>query len=129
MAIQAVLDPSPMHLIASPAPAPVDVVWRNTYMPRWERMTRAWIITIVIAILTVFWSLLLVPVAGVLQPKSLEKLFPRLTGYLEDHRTAESLVTTQLPTLVSTLLFVAIPYLYDCEKLYFSSGRLIANHV
>lgn len=116
MAIQAVLDPSPMHLIAGPAPAPADVVWRNTYMPRWERMTRGWIITLVIAILTVFWSLLLVPVAGVLQPKSLEKVFPKLFEYLQHHGTAESLVTTQLPTLVSTLLFVAIPYLYDCKK-------------
>ena len=113
MAVQAVLDPSPLHLIAKPAPAPDDVVWSNTYMPRSQRMLRAWVITIVVALLTVFWSILLVPVAGVLQPNSIHKVLPGLADLMEANRFVQSLITTQLPTLASTLLFVAVPYLYD----------------
>ncbi|KAL9052167.1 MAG: hypothetical protein Q9162_005562 [Coniocarpon cinnabarinum] len=113
MAVQAVLDPSPMHLIAKPAPSPSDVVWENTYLPRSQRMIRAWLITIAIALLTVFWSAVLIPVAGVLQPRSIEKVWPQLAHGIESNKLVESLITTQLPTLVSTLLFVAVPYLYD----------------
>lgn len=113
MAVQAVLDPSPMHLIAKPAPAPVDVVWRNTYMPRSHRMLRGWIITVIIGILTIFWSLVFVPIAASLSPDSIKQVFPGFAQYLKDHDFANSLVTTQVPTLVSTLLFVAVPYLYD----------------
>lgn len=115
MAVQAVLDPSPMQLIAKPAPAPNDVVWANTYQSRSQRVIRGWAITVAITILTVFWSLLLVPVAGVLQPSSIKQVWPQLAEAIESNKLVKSLVTTQLPTLLSTLLFVAVPYLYDCE--------------
>lgn len=115
MAVQAVLDPSPMHLLAKPAPAPNDVVWANTYQSRPQRMLRGWIITIIITVLTVFWSVLLVPVAGVLQPSSIKQVWPQLAHAIESNKLIKSLITTQLPTLLSTLLFVAVPYLYDCK--------------
>lgn len=115
MAVQAVLDPSPMHLIANLSPAPADVIWRNTYMPRWQRMGRAWTITIVITFLTVFWSFALVPLAGVLNTRSIHKVWPELADALNAHPLAASLVETQLPTLLTSLLFVAVPYLYDCK--------------
>ncbi|KAI9663522.1 MAG: hypothetical protein M1831_002531 [Alyxoria varia] len=113
MAVQAVLDPSPMHLIAKRAPAPADIVWRNTYLPRSSRMLKGWSITVVITILTVFWSLLLVPIAFTLNEDSIKKVLPGLAAALESNVFLASLVMTQLPTLASTLLFVAVPYLYD----------------
>ena len=64
MAIQAVLDPSPLQLLANSSPAPSDVVWCNTYLPRSKRMLRAWTITGFIGVLTVFWTVLLVPIAN-----------------------------------------------------------------
>jgi len=127
MAIQAVLDPSPMHLIASQSPAPADVVWRNTYMPRSSRMTRAWMVTLVISLLTVFWSILLVPLATALNLETIREVWPQLARTLESHPLARSLVAIQLPTLFSTLLFVAVPYLYDCEYLHCSYQRVDLN--
>jgi len=115
MAVQAVLDPSPLVLIANSSPAPVDIVWQNTYMSRSQRMARAWIVTIIITILTVFWSVLLVPIASALNLESIHKVWPELAKTLESHYFAKSLVTTQIPTLLLTLLFVAVPYLYDCK--------------
>ena len=113
MAAQAVLDPSPMHLIARQSPAPPDVIWRNTYLSRSNRMTRAWLITVAITILTVFWSLLLVPLATALNIEAIHRISPELADAIEDHPLARSLVKTQLPTLLSSLLFVIVPYIYD----------------
>ena len=76
-------------------------------------MLRAWIITLIVAILTILWSLLLVPVAGALQPATIHKVWPQLAHALNSNAFIKSLITTQLPTLLSTLLFVAVPYLYD----------------
>lgn len=113
MAVQAVLDPSPMHLIAKPAPAPADIVWRNTYLSRTERMLRGWMITIAVGVLSIVWTFILVPVAGLLEIGSIKQVFPGLAKYLSEHETAASLVQTQLSTLLTTSLFVAVPYLYD----------------
>ncbi|KAK7539608.1 uncharacterized protein J3D65DRAFT_645078 [Phyllosticta citribraziliensis] len=113
MAVQAVLDPSPLQLLANTSPAPGDVVWPNTYMPRRERMIRAWAITILITILTVIWTSLLVPVAGALSIESIGKVFPGLAKALQSQQTLRSIVSTQLPTLIVSLLNVAVPYLYD----------------
>ena len=118
MAVQALLDPSPMALIAKPAPAPNDVVWSNTYVSRSQRMTRGWAITIAVGVLTVLWSLVLVPVAVSLQPKSIKAVFPGLADAIERNELVRSLVNTQFPTLISTLLCVAVPYLYDCKRTF-----------
>lgn len=117
MAVQAVLDPSPLHLIAKQSPAPGDIIWSNTYVPRSTRMIRAWLITAVITLLTVFWSLVLVPLATALNLESIHKVWPQLADILNSHPFANSLVQTQLPTLLSSLLFVLVPYLYDCKYL------------
>ncbi|KAF2089603.1 DUF221-domain-containing protein [Saccharata proteae CBS 121410] len=113
MAVQAVLDPSPLQLLANTSPSPSDVVWPNTYLPRKKRMIRAWSITALITVLTVFWTLILVPIAGALSLESIGKVFPKLSEVLEEHKNIEALVTTQLPTLLVSLLNVAVPYLYD----------------
>lgn len=116
MAIQAVLDPSPLQLLANNSPAPSDVVWSNTYLSRNQRIFRSWSITLVIGILSIFWTALLVPVAGALNTCSIHEVFPGLATALERHEILRSLVNTQLPTLVLTLINVAVPFLYDCKQ-------------
>lgn len=115
MVVQAILDPHPMQLFARLAPAPADVVWKNTYVPRSRRMMQSWLITGVIGFLTIFWSVLLIPVAYLLEFETLHKVFPQLAEALLRHPLAKSLVQTGLPTLVLSLLTVAVPYLYTCE--------------
>ncbi|KAI5296881.1 hypothetical protein KEM55_005449, partial [Ascosphaera atra] len=113
MAIQAILDPSPLQLKARIAPAPADVVWRNTYLTRLQRKLRSWSVTTVILILTLFWSALLVPLAYLLNLETLEKVIPQLATFLARHAVLKSLVQTGLPTLTLSLLSIAVPYLYD----------------
>jgi hypothetical protein len=115
MAIQAVLDPSPLQLLANNSPAPSDVVWVNTYLSRTQRIFRSWSITFAIGILSVFWTVVLVPIAGALNTCSINEVFPRLAKALQDHELLQSLVNTQLPTLALTLINVLVPFLYDCE--------------
>ncbi|KAK2754211.1 hypothetical protein FQN54_007090 [Arachnomyces sp. PD_36] len=126
MAVQAILDPSPLQLIASLAPAPSDVVWRNTYLSRTDRMVRSWSITLLIGVLTVFWSVLLVPVAYMLNLESIHKVFPGLADALSSHPLAKTLVQTGLPTLLLSLLTVIVPFLYNGKsKICMSPGFLL----
>lgn len=109
MVVQAILDPHPMQLFARLAPSPADVVWKNTYVSRARRMLQSWTITAVIGFLTIFWSVLLIPFAYLLDLNTLHKVFPQLADALESHPLARSLVQTGLPTLVLSLLTVAVP--------------------
>lgn len=113
MAVQALLDPSPMRLTTSLAPAPSDVVWRNTYQTRSSRMIRSWIITIFIVVLTVIWVFPVGALAGLLNLCSIEQFLPQFAEFLNNHQILRSLIQTGLPTLVVSLLNVAVPYLYD----------------
>jgi hypothetical protein len=113
MAIQAILDPIPGQLLASPAPPPADVVWKNTYLSRNHRMIRSWSIMIFIGLLTVFWAAALAPLAGLLSIEVIDKVLPGLASALEKHEIIRSLVQTGLPTLLFSLLALAVPYLYD----------------
>jgi hypothetical protein len=114
MTVQAVLDSSPLQLLANTSPSPADVVWPNTYMPRSRRMLRAWSITAFIVVLTLFWSVVLVPIAGLIDLDRIHSIWPALAEALDSHPLAKSLVQTQLPTLIISLLNVLVPYLYDC---------------
>ncbi|KAL1963500.1 hypothetical protein VTN77DRAFT_8081 [Rasamsonia byssochlamydoides] len=113
MVVQAILDPHPMQLVATLAPAPADVVWKNTYLSRPRRMMQSWFITAVIGFLTVFWSVLLIPLAYLLELETLHKVVPSLADALSRHPLAKSLVQTGLPTLVLSLMTVAVPYMYS----------------
>lgn len=115
MAAQAILDPAPMRLLANPAPAPSDVIWQNTYLSRYNRMIRSWSITAIIIILTIFWSLLLAPLAGLLSLTSIHKVWPQLADVLQSHPISKTLVQSLLPTLILSLLNVLVPYLYWCK--------------
>lgn len=122
--VQTIISPRPMRLFARLAPAPADVVWKNTYLPRSRRMTQAWFITSVIGFLTIFWSFLLIPIAYVLELETLHKVFPHLADLLSEHPLAKSLIQTGLPTLALSLLTVAVPYLYNCWYLLINAASL-----
>lgn len=113
MAVQALLDPEPMQLMAKLAPAPSDIVWQNTYLPRSTRMIRSWAITIFILVLTIFWLIPVAGLAGLLNICSIRQVWKGLADTLESHLILAALVKTGLPTLVVSLLNVAVPYLYD----------------
>lgn len=115
MAIQAKLDPVPGQFLATSAPPPADVVWRNTYLSRNNRMARAWGIMLVTGFLTIFWAVLLVPPASLISDAVTDKFFPGLKtdDADEKHPFANPLIKTTLPTLYFTLLSVGVPYLYD----------------
>ncbi|KAG0651194.1 Calcium permeable stress-gated cation channel 1 [Hyphodiscus hymeniophilus] len=113
MAVQALLDPSPGEMQANLAPAPSDVVWQNTYIPRSSRMLRSWIITLFILVLTVFWLIPVIALAGLLNICTIRQVWPQLADVLESHEILKSLVQTALPTLVVSLLNLAVPFFYD----------------
>ena len=113
MAVQALLDPVPMQLLAKLAPAPSDIVWQNTYLGRNHRMFRSWFITIFILVLTIFWLIPVAALAGLLDLCSIQQVWPQLSNYLESHEILKSLVQTGLPTIVVSLLNIAVPFLYD----------------
>ncbi|KAL8928178.1 MAG: hypothetical protein Q9208_001888 [Pyrenodesmia sp. 3 TL-2023] len=112
MAVQATMDPTPMQLLANPAPAPSDVIWPNTYLTRSSRITRAWSVTLIILILTVFWTALLVPIAGLVSLKSICSVWPQLAFALDSNPISQSLVASGLPTALISLLTVLVPFLY-----------------
>ena len=115
MVVQARVDPEPMVLLSNLAPAPSDVVWPNTYLSRSSRMTRSWLITLLILVLSVFWALLLTPIAGLISIESIRAVWPQLADALESHPISKTLVSTGLPTLLVSLLNLAVPYLYYCK--------------
>lgn len=113
MLVQAILDPHPMQMFARLAPAPADVIWKNTYLSRNRRMAQSWLITLLIGFLAVFWSVLLLPIASLLDLDTLHKIVPQLAETLAEHPILKSLVQTGLPTLAFSLLTVAVPYIYE----------------
>ena len=123
MASQAILDPEPMQLMVNVAPAPADVVWRNTYLSRRERMIRAWSVTFVVLVLTFLWISILFPFGALLNLKTIGKFLPKLAEFLEDHKVVQSLVRTSLPTVGMSILSALVPYLYDCERLATPSDK------
>ena len=115
MAIQALMDPEPMQLLAKKAAAPGDIIWPNTYLSRPQRMTRAWSVTLIVFILTFFWAIVLVFVAGLLSLKTIGKVSPQLRDALNSHQVGRALVQTLIPTLIYSGLAAAVPYLYYCK--------------
>lgn len=78
-------------------------------------MFRAWTITSVILLLTIFWSFLLVPVAFLLNVESIRTVWPQLANVLDEHPIVKSLINSGLPTLIVSLLNLAVPFLYYCK--------------
>lgn len=113
MATQALIDPRPGQLLTKQAPAPSDVVWRNTYATRNGRRVKSWTITVFITMLSIVWLIPVAAFAGLLSLCTIGKVFPDLADFLNDHLIIKALVQTGLPTAVVSLLNVAVPFFYD----------------
>lgn len=77
-------------------------------------MIQSWSITAIIGFLTIFWSVLLIPLAYLLQPETLRKAVPGLADTLSRHPLFQTLVQSVLPTVTLSLMTVSVPYLYNC---------------
>ncbi|KAI0442268.1 hypothetical protein F4803DRAFT_380450 [Xylaria telfairii] len=113
MAIQATVDPRPGHLLIKPAPSPYDVIWKNTYAPRYRRRLRSAAVTIFITSLTILWFFPVAFLAQLLSICTIRLIARGLAELLDRHEIAKALVQTGLPTVVVSLLNVLVPYLYD----------------
>ncbi|GAB1310685.1 Calcium permeable stress-gated cation channel 1 [Madurella fahalii] len=132
MAIQALIDPRPDRLLTRPAPAPSDIVWRNTYAPWLNRRIRFWAITIFVAALSVIWLVPVASFASLLSICTINTVLPSFGDWLKHHEIARTLVQTGLPTLVISLLNLAVPYLYDYlsyRQGFLSQGDIFLSNI
>lgn len=113
MTAQALLDPRPYRLIAHTAPAPHDVIWRNLYMTPKERTIRTYLITLLIALISVVMAFPTFSLAPFLEIKTIKKFWPALAKLLETNELLLTFVTGVLPTLLFTIISSVIPYLYS----------------
>ncbi|KAJ1331046.1 calcium permeable stress-gated cation channel [Microdochium nivale] len=118
MAVQALMDPRPGQLLAKPAPAPQDVVWKNTYAPRYKRKLKSWSITVFISVLSVVWLAPVALLAQLITICNLHEVAPGLADSLQKQALMKALVQTGIPTLIISLFNILVPYLYD----------LLSNH-
>lgn len=109
---QAVLDPRIGYLIASPAPAPADIMWENATLPSHSRKLKIYYITIITGILGVAFIFPVGYLATLLNYKSIKKFWPTLANFLLHHEWALKFVTELLPVYLYTLLNAIIPFLY-----------------
>lgn len=132
MAIQALIDPRPDRLLTRPAPAPSDIVWRNTYASWVSRRARFWVVTIFVATLSIIWLVPVVFFASLLSICTIESVLPSFGEWLKQHEIARTLVQTGLPTLVISLLNIAVPYLYDYlsyHQGFLSQGDIFLSNI
>lgn len=115
VAIQAVLDPNVIRMTTSPAPAPPNIVWRNTYRSYTSRQVYSWGISIFVSLLSIVWLIPVTALAGLLNVRDIRRVWPGLADMLEHNDILSSLVRNTLPTAALTLLSVLVPYCYECK--------------
>lgn len=113
MFIQARIDPRPGTLLTKPTPAPSDLIWKNTYAPRGIRRLKSWAITLFITVLTLVFIFPTAFLATWVSICTIERVLPSLAEWLSNHSIMRALFQNGVPTLVISLLNVAVPYLYD----------------
>ncbi|KAK5624699.1 hypothetical protein RRF57_000415 [Xylaria bambusicola] len=113
MAVQATIDPRPGQLLAKPAPSPHDLIWKNLYVPRYQRRLQSGVVTVFITTLSILWFFPVAILASLLSICTIKHIAPSLGESLERHEVTKALVRTGLPTLIVSLLNVLVPYLYD----------------
>ncbi|KAK0391457.1 hypothetical protein NLU13_0958 [Sarocladium strictum] len=113
MVTQARIDPRPGQLLTKPTPAPSDIVWKNTYSPRGIRRLKSWGVTILITFITLIFFIPTAALSSLLSLCAIEKTLPSFANWLSQNTTIYSLLQNGVPTLIISLLNVAVPYLYD----------------
>lgn len=128
MTAQAVLDPRPNTLIARTAPAPHDVIWRNLYMSPSESLMRTYVVTLVVAVLSMAMVFSVsYYLARFLTLETIQKYWPQLAKLLEKSQWAVTFVTGILPPLLYTMFNAVLPYFYlylSGLQGYVSSGEV-----
>lgn len=124
MIVQARIDPRPGRFLTKAAPSPADIVWKNTYEPRGVRRIKAWTITLFITVLTLVWIFPTAFLASWLSICTIQKVLPSFSLWLKEHAIIHSLLQNGVPTLVVSLLNVAVPYLYE----YLSNRQGMISH-
>lgn len=118
MLIQAEIDPRPGQFLTKATPSPSDMIWKNTYAARGVRRLKSWAVTLFITILTLVWIFPTAFLASWLSICTIRNVMPSFADWLEDHEIIKSLIQNGGPTLVVSLLNIAVPYVYD----------LLSNH-
>jgi hypothetical protein len=113
LAAQAVLDPRPLRLVARLAPAPGDIIWSNVYRSRTGRVTRQWIVFMLVIITTVLWFIPVGAISVLLSPEGIAKISPGLAKFLDDHEQLHALAVGFLPTLAYTIFFALVPWIFN----------------
>ncbi|ODQ81711.1 hypothetical protein BABINDRAFT_170398 [Babjeviella inositovora NRRL Y-12698] len=112
MAAQAVLDPRAYNLIARLAPAPTDVKWENLCVPPGQKFVRRYLITFLIAILSVALFFPVAYLSTLINVKTISRFWPALGKAISDSKWATTFVTGILPPYLFTLMNVCVPYFY-----------------
>lgn len=112
LAVRALIYPTPERFRAVSATTPSDVVWANTYKPRWLRRLLSWSILMLLFATTIIWLAPVAALASLLNVCFLEARFPQISGYLQDHAYMRAIIQTGLPALIVSALNASIPLLY-----------------
>jgi calcium permeable stress-gated cation channel len=112
------LDPTPLRLVAHLAPAPNDIVWKNTYTSRRERIVIGWTVTMVSGLVSLLWAIPIGALSGFLDPDYLAKVLPAVADFFNSKSIAAVFVQGFLPTLLYTLFNGLAPFIFDWLSSY-----------
>ncbi|EPX74579.1 DUF221 family protein [Schizosaccharomyces octosporus yFS286] len=102
-----------MGLHISLAPASNDIQWHHTYIGRWHRFFRSWLITLLTLMIILLWTVPVGAIAVFINLDNISKLWPELGRLIQDVPFLNSLLRTFLPTLVYSLFISISPYLFQ----------------
>ncbi|WBW72177.1 calcium ion transmembrane transporter [Schizosaccharomyces osmophilus] len=102
-----------MGLHISLAPASNDIQWHHTYIGRWHRFLRSWLITLLTLMIILLWTVPVGAIAVFVNLDNISKLWPELGRLIQDVPFLNSLLRTFLPTLVYSLFISISPYLFQ----------------
>ncbi|KAK6461942.1 hypothetical protein DFJ63DRAFT_298315 [Scheffersomyces coipomensis] len=112
MASQTLLDPRVYKLMVSLAPAPKDIQWKNYKLTYLRRLIKSYSVTIIIVLSYAFIIFLVVPLASLLEIKTITKFWPALGKLISTSPWLTTFVTGILPPLLFSALSVSTPFFY-----------------
>ncbi|KAK6202409.1 uncharacterized protein RJT21DRAFT_19461 [Scheffersomyces amazonensis] len=127
MASQTLLDPRVYKLMVSLAPAPKDIQWNNFRLTNFQRILTSYSVTIIIILSYAFIIFLVVPLASLLEIKTITKFWPALGKLISTSKWLTTFVTGILPPLLFSALSVSTPFFYKYlsqNQGYFSNSEI-----
>lgn len=121
MAAQTILDPRVYKLIASLAPAPNEIIWRNFKFSDKEKAIKSNIITFITILTSGFIVFLVTPLTALLNLKTITRVFPNLGIHITKSKWLTNIITYILPPMIVTFFNFLFPYFYsylsECQGL------------